>query len=274
MKTLLLLTATSLFLTSCSSLRPLFNEEVQTEIGKYKTMQKEIISEKEIATLPAALQKYLHVCGYVGKEKMWNARIVWQNAAIKRAHNGGWTPLECTQYNFVPTPARIVYLNAAMWGIIPFDGRDKYQDGAGNMYIRVMNTFVVENAVGKEMDQSSLVTILAESMMVPSYLLQPHFQWKEIDSTTVEGTLTHNGISVKGIFYFNQQGEYIRFETKDRFHSSGGVHKNYPWLVHVYNYKDFGEFKQASKITTTWITESGEFLYWDGEIKSVEYNVQ
>jgi hypothetical protein len=162
MKALLFLAAVSVFLTSCSSLRPLFNEEVKKENGKYKNQKSEIITENDIAPLPSAIQKYFRVCGYIGKEKMRNARIEWKSAAIKRSPDGNYMPLQCVQYNFTPTPSRVVYLNAAMWGIIPFDGRDKYLDGTGNMYIRVLNTFVVENAAGKEMDQSSLVTILAE----------------------------------------------------------------------------------------------------------------
>lgn len=259
--------------TGCSSLRPLFEEEVKKENAKYQNQSVRIITEEDIASLPVPIQKYLRVCNYVGKEAMWNSRIEWKTANIKRAQDGDWMPLECVQYNFVPSPARIVYLNASMWGIIPFDGRDKYQDGAGNMYIRVMNTFVVENATGKEMDQSSLVTILAEAMMVPSYALQKYIQWKSIDSLSAEGTLTYNGMSVSGFFYFNELGEYIRFETKDRFHSEGDVHNNYPWIIHVSDYKDFGGFKQPAVITATWITDKGEYQYWKGEIGSIKYNV-
>lgn len=257
----------------CSSLRPLFEDEVKKEIAKYTDHPAGVITEEDIAGLPAPVKKYFRRCNFIGQTKMWNGRIEWKEAAIKRSQDGGWTSLECVQYNFVPEPARLVYLNAAMRGIVPFDGRDKYQDGIGNMYIRVMNMIEVENAVGREMDQSSLVTILAETMMLPSYIVQPYVQWRDVDSLTADATLTWNSISVSGRFFFNEHGEYIRFETNDRFHSSGGVHKNYPWYVTAADYRDFGGFYQPAIITATWITDEGEYQYWNGEIGSITYNV-
>jgi hypothetical protein len=261
------------FFTGCSSLRPLFEDEVKKEIAKYADTPSGVITEEDVAGLPEPLQKYFRRCNFIGRPKMWNGRIDWREANIKRSQEGGWTSLECVQYNFVPEPARLVYLNAAMWGIIPFDGRDKYQDGAGNMFIRVMNMIEVENAVGREMDQSSLVTVLAEAPMIPSYMLQPYIQWRGVDSLTADATLTRNGISVSGRFFFNEIGEYIRFETKDRFHSSGGVHNNYPWFIEVSDYKDFGGFLQPAVITASWITDKGEYQYWKGEIGAITYNV-
>jgi hypothetical protein len=262
-----------LFLSGCSSLEPLFTEEVKNEMAADLRQSQEFFTEQDIAPLPAPVQKYFRACGFISREKMRNAKIEWKEANIKRTPEGDWMPLECVQYNFVRSPARFVYLNAALWGIIPFDGRDKYQNGAGNMYIRVMNLFTVEDASGKEMDQSSLVTILAESMMVPSYALQPYVRWKAVDSLTAEAALTYNGITVRGTFFFNEQGEYIRFESNDRFQSSGGINKKYPWSTTSAQYKDFGGFRQATIITAIWKMENGDYQYWKGEIGSIRYNV-
>jgi hypothetical protein len=262
-----------LFLSGCSSLEPLFTEEVKNELAADPRQTQGYFTEQDIVSLPAPVQRYFRTCGFIGREKMRNAKIEWKEANIKRTPEGGWMPLECVQYNFVRSPARFVYLNAALWGIIPFDGRDKYQNGAGNMYIRVMNLFTVDDASGKEMDQSSLVTILAETMMVPSYALQPYIRWKSVDSLTAEAALTYNGITVKGTFFFNEQGEYIRFESNDRFQSSGGVNKKYPWSTTSAQYKDFGGFKQASVVTAAWRIEKGEYQYWKGEIETVNFNV-
>lgn len=262
-----------LFLSGCSSLEPLFTEEVKTELAADHRRSQGSITEQDIASLPAPVQRYFRTCGFIGRENMRNAKVEWKEANIKRTPDGGWMPLECVQYNFVGSPARFVYLNAALWGIIPFDGRDKYQNGAGNMYIRVMNLFTIENASGREMDQSSLVTILAESMMVPSYALQPYVQWTAVDSLTAEAVLTYNGITVKGTFFFNEQGEYVRFESNDRYQSSGGINKKYPWSTTSAQYKDFGGFRQATIITATWKMENGDYQYWKGEIGSIRYNV-
>lgn len=274
MNTNITILITIILFSGCTSLEPTFTAEVKHELADNHFDAAWKILPDSIANLPLPVQRYLQTCGYLGNPAMENARIEWKTANIKQSADGRWTPLECVQYNFVDNPCRIVYLNAALWGIVPFDGRDKYQHDTGNMHIRVMNMIEVENASGKEMDQSSLVTILAEAPMVPSALLQNYIQWKSIDSLTAEATLIYNGYTVRGTFYFNTEGEYIRFETRDRYHSKNGVHTNYPWIINASEYKNFDGYRQASMITAAWITENGLYEYWRGEIGSVRYNVR
>jgi hypothetical protein len=66
-----------------------------------------------------------------------------------------------------------------MFGVIPFEGRDKFLDGKGNMIGRLAKIKTVFDVTGAEMDVSAAVTYLSESLIVPACALQKYRGWKE-----------------------------------------------------------------------------------------------
>ena len=76
--------------------------------------------------------------------------------------------LACKQVNATTAPARIVYMKATFVGLLPFEGRDKYQDGHGSMLIKLLKLFTVADAKGKEMDGSGLVTVQQKPYWYPA----------------------------------------------------------------------------------------------------------
>jgi hypothetical protein len=124
------------------------------------------------------------------------------------------------------------------------------------------------------MDESSLVTILSETLFVPGYALQPYIKWEPIDSLSARATITHNGISVSGFFYFNPKGELTHFVSYDRNSiGSDGVPIKVPWVASVdcYNYSDNGLIFPAY-VRATWKYPQGDLEYFKGKVARIEYN--
>ena len=163
---------------SCPSMKNLYLSEVRKELTKYSNSKKDVITDRDMVHLPEPVQKYFRHCGYLGKEKMINAEVEWKDVYIKMSANKKWMSLNCYQFNSVPEPSRIVYMKSSIFGIFPFEGRDKYQDGHGNMLIKLLKIIKVADAKGKEIDESALVTILAEALAVPTYALQDYINKK------------------------------------------------------------------------------------------------
>jgi hypothetical protein len=260
---------------SCTSLKKLFLSEVNTELTKHSGSSTDIITEKEIASLPEPVQKYFRHCGYIGREKMINAKIEWKDVYFRLSAEKKWMSLDCYQFNFVPEPTRIVYMKSKIIGIFPFEARDKYQNGHGNMLIKFLKFVTVADAKSKEMDESALVTILAETLLVPSYALQDYIKWTAIDSKSAKAILTFNGSEVNGIFYFNEQNEFIRFETNDRYYSGKGIdYKKVKWSAVAGNYLEKNGIKFPTDLKATWHHENRDFEYFKGNIEQVEFNVK
>ena len=126
------------------------------------------------------------------------------------------------------------------------------------MLIKLLKFIQVADAKGKEMDASALVTILAESLLVPTYALQPYISWTAIDSNTAKAVLRYNECEVSGLFFFDDRGEYIRFETIDRYFSEKGTeYKQVKWSGVVENYleKNGIKFPLTSRLCGIWKKE-------------------
>jgi hypothetical protein len=215
----------------------LFKNEVARELAKDLPAQPGVFTESELTHLPQPVQRYFHVCGWPGKPKMCNAAIRIAEMKLKMDLDKGFVPVKSYQFNSVGEPVRIAYLRSSMLGFIPFSGRDKYQDGNGHMYIKVMNLIPVVDLKGPEMNKAALVTVLAETFLAPSYALQPYMKWESVDDTTARATLTYNNTTVSGTFHFSANGELERFETTDRYMSQkDGSLKQAKWVAIMGNY--------------------------------------
>ena len=204
---------------------------------------------------------------------MRNARITWDEASMRLGKGKGWTNVRMEQFNAVEDPARLVFLHARMGGFLPFNGRDKYQDGHGHMLIRAMGLIKVADTKSRHMDQSALATFLAEILWLPSAALQPYVRWDHIDGLTARATITHGGNTASGVFRFDDAGDFLSFETGDRW-QDGKEDAPIPWIIRASEPRDLGGFRLSTEYTATWREPGGDFEYFRGRLGMIEYNVE
>jgi hypothetical protein len=260
--------------TSCSPMKKTFEHDLQAHFQSSDGSEK-VLTKKDISHLPEPVQRYFEYCGFIGKPVPMNAEVVWAGSHIKMAPDKKWMKLKTIQYNSVEEPFRIAYMRALMFGLIPFDGRDIYFGGQGHMYGKVANLITIFDEKEKEIAQSALITILAEALLVPGYALADYISWEPIDENSAKARLVHKGIDVSGIFYFNEIGELIRFETNDRYYmhpDKGNVLT--PFSADVGDYKQQGELRIPVSLMAVWHLDSGRYEYWKGTISEVKYNIR
>lgn len=165
--------------------------------------------------------------------------------------------LKTTQFNSVEDPFRIAYMKARMFGVIPFEGRDIYFSGLGHMYGKVANLFTVFDEKEREIAQSALVIILAETLLVSGYALADYITWEPIDENSAKARLVHNGIDVSGVFYFNDVGEMKRFVTNDRYYLHPGKgNLRTPFSAGVGDYKQQEGLRIPGSLMAIWHLEN------------------
>lgn len=260
-------------LAGCASLQRQYGDEVRAEIAKHPPEKPSAISETDIASLPAPLQRYFRRCGLVGRPRMANARVVWSEANLRRKRGASWMPMACRQFNSVAEPSRIVLMNARLAGFLPFEGRDKFQDGHGNMRIRLLKILTVGDVSGERMDQSALVTVLAEALLVPSAALQGYIAWEPVDSASARATMTWGGRSVSGVFHFDSTGEMSRFVTDDRYQDGAPVDAPIRWTALAEDYVERDGFRYPTSMRAVWNESGGDFEYFRGRIERLEFDV-
>ncbi|MBE2280134.1 MAG: hypothetical protein IAE91_07070 [Ignavibacteriaceae bacterium] len=253
----------------------LYNSELNSELNKYRGLySSETISEEELQKLPSHLQKYFKVTGYSQSIKIFNAEIVWKSSSIRFEAGKKPIPLKTLQFNSVVEPFRIAYMKALLFGFIPFEGRDKSAEGFGHMYGKLAKIITIFDAKDKETATSALITLFAESLLVPGYVFQPYIKWLGEDKHSVTGKINYKDLHATGRFYFDDAGFFTHFETNDRFYaSSKGKYYNYPWHVYIFNYKKQGDLYIPAKVSAEWDLEGKRFEYYTGEIEKIRFNI-
>lgn len=253
--------------------RARFRSEVAAALAKREKRVVHNIEERELVGLPAPVQRYFRASGFVGKPHTLNARIVWRELLLKRSRHGLWMKLHCEQLVSVPEPTRIALMTGKLAGVLTIEGRDKYQRGQGQMLITFMKVLTVADARGRYMDESALVTLLSELLLVPSLALQKYITWTPIDDRSARATITDRGITVSGTFHFNDADECVRFDTNDRWRD-GRSPRRLPWSAFFGGYETRGDLRTPFELSATWHEPAGDFTYARGTLDSTVFNVE
>lgn len=247
-----------------------FNNDVDTVIAKTHLLN-EVFTNEDIKDLPSPVQKYFKYCGYIGSPKMAYMKAEFKNVNFLSGINKPSLKIDYTQYNFVDEPIRLAFINSSMFGI-PFQGYDSYMDGIAFMKGVIAKTFTLFDYKGEHMDKASLVTYLAEALIIPSVAIENYVTWEEIDDNHAKATITYYGISASGIFTFNYDGEMVSFTTEDRtFVDDDGTTKQVKWSAVCSDYKEINGIKQPTIFKAVWHFDNGDLVYFNGKDIKIEF---
>lgn len=231
-------------------------------------MKENTIYPTDIRALPGPVRRYCRLCGYTSTAQPTQCRIIWSDVKMRFSPTGRWKKIYCDEYLSADGPARIA--NMRTKGILPITAKDQYQQGHGSMLIKLAGLISLQNAKGREMDQSGLVTILSECLLFPSFLLQPYIQWTAIDHYQAGATIRVNETSASGRFYFNNAGEFTSFESTDRWQAlKDGSFARTPWKVTASDYVEDAGVRRPSLTTASWLNNGQWWEYFKGSIVAI-----
>lgn len=258
---------------SSSSVNKMITRETEEILNAAITSEPVIITESAIQQLPAPVQRWMRSTGIIGKPAINTARVNQKALMKMKPEQQDWQTAQAEQYTTTNPPAFIWTVNMKMAPLIKIKGRDKFIDGKGEMLIKINSLINVVNEKGTRMDEGTLQRILGELVWFPSLALSPYINWEAIDDTSAKATMTYKGTTGSGTFYFNENGDFIKFVAL-RFMGNKPDAKRYPWVLTVDDYTVFEGIKVPSKMKATWILETGDWTWLDLEINSIKYNIK
>jgi len=266
-----------LIVACVSILTQLYNNKIDAEItqmlGQSKTIKHSKISEEDISGLPHPVQKWLKVSGVVSEEKIYS---VWLKQKAKMKMKPGqenWKDATAEQYFTIQNPAFIWNVKMKMLPFIKITGRDKFVDGKGEMQIKLLSLLNIVNEKGPKMDEGTLQRYLGEMVWFPTAALSPFITWKAIDSCSAKATMDYRGTKGSGTFYFNEQGDFIRYSAL-RFKGNEVNTERYEWVIDVKKHAVMNGIKIPAKLTATWKLDEGDWTWVEIDITDVNYNVK
>jgi hypothetical protein len=147
-------------------------------------------------------------------------------------------------------------------------------DGFGSMTGVLAKQFQLFRSTGAEMDQGQLITALADAVYMPSLFLQEYVSWTGVDDHTVEGKIAWKGVSAKGRFTFDNNGNIIRFDTNDRYMDENGKGSSLvPWYVIYSDYKEQNGYFQPGSVSVNWRLPDGDDTYFESNHIEVQYSI-
>jgi hypothetical protein len=235
-----------------------------------------LLSESDLAPLPAPVATYLRRTGAVGKPRVLSFHLTMHGEFARDRKNPKRLPYTAEQYSFLDTRTRLFFMRARLFGI-PMDGLHVFTpaDGA-SMRIKVASLFKVVDAHGEKMDQGETVTYLNDMcILAPASLIDPSISWQELDSHHVKATLTKDGVTVSAVLTFDDAGDLVDFYSDDRlYNDDGATYLSYRWKTPITEYRTLADGRRvASKGSAVWETPEGDFEYITFNLGEVTYNL-
>jgi len=247
------------------------SNEIDDLLLQSKSTPSRIISETDLNGLPEPVQRYLRYAQVVGKKPINTVRLK-QTGTIRMDPNKGKMNFEATQF-YCTDPGSFVWnARVQMFPGIWITGRDKYLGGSGNMLIKLLALVPLVDAKGFELDQGTILRFINEHFWFPTAYLNDYFTWIPIDEQTVEAVVDYGGIRSRIIYYFNQSGQMINFETERYRSLSDGRSELTRWSTPIRNYREMNGFFVPTEGEAVWHMQTQNFNYINLRITDLQYD--
>lgn len=247
-----------------------FYTDRKEAVRKSQKLPKVFLTEELLSSIPAPIQRYFRLRGFVDKPLVYFADVLWEESFIKLKPDQDWRALDTLQFNAVNPIMRSSYMKVKS---MFFVGKDLYKDGHGTMIGKILGFIPVMNAKGKEISQAALVTSFSELLLLSGYAFQDYITWEYINDHEVKAILSDHGMTVEGTFHFDELGRFSHFITDDRYFDLGnGQFDKRRFTAKVKSYRNVGQYDQPEEVSVSWILDDGEYEYFKGVIKAFKYN--
>jgi hypothetical protein len=253
-----------------------FHAEYDREIarGLIRSVSTPLLTEADLAQLPAQVQRYIRLNGAVGQPRVQNFRARF-HGQIRSGPDARWMSFTGEQYNFYDQPSRLFLMDASMFGV-PFQAFHRFVGPSATMRVKVASLVTMVDAKGPEMDEAETVTLFNDlCVFAPGALIGRGIQWQEIDPHTVSASFTNVSHTVRAVLSFNDRGELTNFVADGRAAASadGKSFTKMRWSTPLRDYREFGSHRLMARGEGIWHAPAGDYSYLHFDLDAIEYNV-
>ncbi len=258
---------------STSSFKKKIGDETAKILENSSTISKNIVSEQMISELPIIVQKWLMNSGTVGKDAVYNVYLEQDLQMLMKPEQKEWSNAKAKQYFTTDPPAFIWSVNLKMNTLVDLVGRDKFENGHGEMTIKMFSLFSIVNAKNdKKVNQATLQRYLAEIVWFPSASLSPYITWERIDELSVKGTMEFNQTKGSGVFHFDQNGNFKKFVAM-RYKDVNDTEPT-EWTITATKTEKRNGIKIPVESKVNWKLDDGNWTWLKLKITEIKYNMR
>ncbi len=249
-----------------------FRHMLAAEVASDKAGPRPILTEADIAALPAWVLRYVRHSGAIGKPRVASITVTYDAQMFSNPGAAAMTGI-AMQYDRFDPPKRLFFLPTQMFGL-PVKVLHDYDDIAATMKVRLAGLYNVVDAGGTDFSRIETLTLLNDlCIFAPSWLSDPRLTWQALDDHSAKVTFRNGPFSVGATLYINDAGELVNFTSQDRAAlASDGSARPLPWSTPLRSYRDFHGMNIASCGEAIWSQPGGDFAYGKFTITDVQMN--
>lgn len=246
-------------------------QETKLLLDQNNIIENKILNEGDINELPDPVKNWLRNSGSINKPFVSVAKVTQKAELQMKPNQETWMNAMATQYSTIDNPSFIWSVDVKMNSLLNFQGRDKFENGKGEMLIKMNSLINIVKEQGEKLDEGSLQRYLGEMVWFPSMALSPFITWEQVNETTAKATMTYKGTSGSGTFSFDTNGDLTKFAAL-RYKGNEAGAKKHEWTMNIFEYKTFAGIKVPAKMTSTWKLDEGDWTWLELEVMDIKYN--
>ncbi len=231
-----------------------------------------LLTEALIAPLPAPVQRYLRLCGWLGRPLPRSVQVDFDTTMFSKPGAAGMRG-PAVQLDRFDLPRRLFFMRTRMAGL-PVAVLHDYRGAQASMQVRLAPLFDVVDLQGDALARTETVTLLNDlCCFAPAWLVDARLAWRPIDEHRCGVDFTQGAHRVSAELEFNDAGELVNFHSDDR----GALQKDgslrlLHWSTPLRDYREFDGRRVATQGEAVYAYPEGDFVYGRFELKAIQYD--
>lgn len=156
-------------------------------------------------------------------------------------------------------------------GFLRISVRDMYERGRGASIAKLFGLIPLgSQSATPQVNEASLVRMLAESPWIPTLLRDERIAWEEVSSQALRATLTDGGVRASATITFAAEGEIAAVDAL-RYRDVRGAQVLTPWRGRFKEYEPMNGMLLPLRAYVEWIPPEGAVEVWRGRITGASF---
>lgn len=189
-----------------------------------------------------------------------------QRGEMRLAPQGAWMPFTAEQSTAVDRTRFLWHARVKLAPFVTAVVEDGFQDGHGRLDAKVFGLIPLAHGEGPLLDRGEAQRYLAELAWCPlACVYNRELQYRALDPQTVRAFIGDEVCHVDLGFDAAGDLSVVRTDTRARGEDIQ------PWEGRFSGFRDFGDLRAPALAEVAWQAPEGRFVYWKGEVLSLEW---
>lgn len=220
-----------------------------------------LLTEALVAPLPAPVQRYLRVCGWLGKPLPRSVQVDFGATMFSEPGAAGMRG-PAVQIDRFDLPRRLFFMRTRKAGL-PVAVLHDYRGTQASMQVRLACLFKLADLQGEALARTETVTLLNDlCLFAPAWMVDARLAWRPVDDRRCAVDFTQGPHRVSAELEFNDAGELVDFHSGDRgaLQTEGSL-RLLRWSTPVRLYRMFDGRRVATRGEAVYAYPEGDFAY-------------